>query len=92
MGMEGMFSESAEFDHLLSPMPDVFLKVDQATHKAIIKVDEKGTEAAAAIVVKRTGGLYRQPSSPPIEFTANHPFLFALIQNSRVLFIGRKVQ
>jgi serpin B len=46
MGMERMFSESAEFDDLLEQ--DVSMKVSKAIHKAFIEVNEEGAEAAAA--------------------------------------------
>lgn len=65
------------------------LSVTGVFHKAFVKVDEKGTEAAAA-----TGavvGATSAPIQPPIEFTMDRPFLY-LIRDRRmgvVLFAGR---
>jgi len=64
--------------------------LSEAFHKAFVAVDEKGTEAAAATAVSARGG-GMPPSDPPIEFTADHPFLF-LVRDTRsgaILFMGR---
>ena len=63
------------------------MKIADVIHKAFIKVDEKGTEAAAAAVV------IMARSRPP-RFVADHPFLF-LIRDNRtgsILFLGRIVK
>lgn len=60
--------------------------------KAFVKVDEEGTEAAAATaVVMGRGG--SAPTPPANEFRADHPFLFLLrdTRSGAVLFIGRVV-
>jgi serpin B len=55
-------------------------------HKAFVKVDEEGTEAAAATGVTDILGL------PPI-FRADHPFVLLIRENSTgsILFLGRVV-
>jgi serpin B len=64
--------------------------IEEVLHKAQVKVDEEGTEAAAA-----TGaivGYVGVPTPPPV-FRADHPFLF-LIQENRtgsILFMGHVV-
>jgi serpin B len=63
------------------------LFLQAAVHKAFVRVDERGTEAAAATAVGGAGGL------PPM-FIADHPFLF-LIRDNRsgsVLLLGRVVE
>jgi len=67
------------------------LYVGQAKQKVFIRVDESGTEAAAA-----TGAAVGLKSRPPEEVTpktfhANRPFLFIIRENSTntPLFIGR---
>jgi serpin B len=56
-------------------------------HKAIVEVDEKGTEATAVTAV--SGGGFRPPPMPI--FRADHPFLFVIRHNSSqsILFMGR---
>jgi serpin B len=55
-----------------------------------VDVNEEGTEAAAAtgIVIAPTSA--REPAKPE-EFHADHPFLFAIVDNraGSVLFLGR---
>jgi serpin B len=67
------------------------LAVTGVYHKAYVRVDEKGTEAAAA-----TGavvGATSAPVAPPIAFTADHPFLFLIRdrKTNALLFAGRVV-
>jgi serpin B len=56
-------------------------------HKTYIKVNEEGTEAAAvtAIVFETTS------IGPPKQITVDHPFLFAITENSSksILFMGK---
>jgi serpin B len=74
-----------------SGMGDGRLAIDEVFHKTFIEVDESGTEAAAAtaIVVVTTTHTLNPP--PPIEFRADHPFLFALrdMHTGVVMFLGR---
>lgn len=57
-------------------------------HKAVVKVDEKGTEAAAATAVMMLAGAM---PSKPVEFHCDRPFLFAIrdAKRNEILFIGR---
>lgn len=59
-------------------------------HKVFVRVDERGTEAAAATAVsmQRAGG---PPPSPPRLFQVDRPFLFLVRDTSSglVLFVGR---
>lgn len=61
------------------------LFLSKVLHKAVIEVDEKGTEAAAS-----TLGILVQQSLPP-QFFANHPFLFLVRETGTgtILFMGR---
>ncbi|KAL1212382.1 putative non-inhibitory serpin-Z5 [Cardamine amara subsp. amara] len=61
-------------------------------HKALVEIDEEGTEAAAVTFLCRRGGgasLRRRP--PPIDFVADHPFVFLIRedQTGTVLFAGQ---
>jgi serpin B len=55
-------------------------------HKAFVKVDEQGTEAAAATGVVMAGEFQEGK-----EFIADHPFLFLIrdVQTGAILFMGR---
>lgn len=62
--------------------------IDEIYHQAVVIVDEKGTEAAAAtgIVVSTESA-----SAPPPVFKADHPFLFMIKDNrtDAILFLGQ---
>ncbi|XP_054156735.1 serpin B4-like [Oppia nitens] len=66
--------------------------VSQIKHKTYIAIDENGTEAAAVtaiVVVGTTGANFPKPR--PIEFKADHPFLYYIIDktNGMILFSGQ---
>lgn len=66
------------------------LYIDKVLHKAIIDVNEEGTEAAAVTVVAMT----TRSASPQYEmrtFNADHPFLFVIQddRNQNILFMGK---
>ena len=62
--------------------------MSSAVHKAVITVDEQGTEAAAA-----TGMIMRTRCAmmplPPVELTLDKPFVFCLFQRDVLCFMGR---
>jgi serpin B len=67
-----------------------WLYLSAVLHKAYIEVNEKGTEAAAATVLRGFLGAKHVPERSR-EFRADHPFLF-LIRDSAtgsILFMGR---
>lgn len=66
------------------------LFIHNIIHKAYVKVDEQGTEAAAATAVIMAEVSYKQTT--PI-FRADHPFIFLIRDNETgsILFIGRIV-
>ena len=90
MGMELPFDgEKADFSGMTTAEK---LSISAVVHKAFCKVDENGTEAAAATAV-----LMEATSAPPmeeekpLEIRADRPFLFAIVDLSSqaVLFMGR---
>jgi len=84
LGMKTAFSDNADF----SGISNIELFIDKIVHKAYVKVDEKGTEAAAATAVGIALGLSDIPYH--VIFNADHPFIF-LIQHKptgTILFIG----
>jgi serpin B len=95
MGMELAFSpEEANFTGLARPRtPKDRLRISRIFHKAFVKLDEKGTEAAAATAVVMVSRTAMRPGTPK-EFRADHPFLFFLrdTRSGMILFMGRVAQ
>ncbi len=65
------------------------LYITSVIHQAFVKVDEKGTEAAAATAVVGTFGA----AMPRNIFRADHPFIFIIQEREtgNILFLGRVV-
>jgi serpin B len=85
LGMGIAFSDAADFSGITSN--DHFTLFD-VMHQAFVKVDEKGTEAAAATAV--AGGT----ASAPVDLftmTVDRPFLFFVrdVATGTLLFVGR---
>jgi serpin B len=81
---------SADFSGIAKgATPNDRLHIEEVFHKAFVKVDERGTEAAAASAVAVTVGA--AAPSQPLDFHADHPFLFAIIDkpSGLILFFGR---
>jgi serpin B len=92
MGMPLAFSSAAaDFTGIANPgNPGDRLHVSRVFHKGFIKVDEKGTEAAAATaVVMAPRAMIVHPKAA--ELKADHPFLYFLrdTRSGLVLFMGR---
>jgi serpin B len=69
------------------------LYISQVIHRAVVEVNEEGTEAAAATAVcMRLCAVINK--SPPANFRADRPFLFFIRDNrtKAILFIGRLVK
>lgn len=87
LGMTDAFDDqTADF----SGMSSEKLFISDVLHKAFVKVDESGTEAAAATVVVMRAESARMPDTV-IEMTVDRPFIFAIYdyQTGTVLFVGR---
>ena len=84
MGMPKAFNNGAEFNLYADGPP---IKLDEVYHQAVVTVDEKGTEAAAAAGAV---GMY-VGMSYPVEFKADHPFMFMIKDNKTdaILFLGQ---
>jgi serpin B len=84
MGMRKAFARGeADFSGIAKG--DLFIQA--VVHKAWVKVDEQGTEAAGA-----TGVVIGDDSAPP-QFLANRPFVFLIYaRTGSVLFLGRVVE
>ncbi|BBM85996.1 serpin family protein [Candidatus Uabimicrobium amorphum] len=87
LGMKEAFSNSADFSGITKTEK---LMIDKVVHKAVVNVDEEGTEAAAAT------GITMRPTSAimnDVQFIADHPFLFTIshVETGSILFMGRVV-
>lgn len=86
LGMGISFGGNADFSKIYDPS-QVKVYISKAIHKAYIKVNEAGTEAAAATVI---GITYTSLPAPPPVLKLDHPFLYSIIekQTGAVLFLG----
>ncbi len=87
MGMGVAFSVDADFSDI---RPGIF--ISKVLHKAVIEVNEKGSEAAAATVVEmlETAAEVEEP----VEFIVNRPFFFVIAdeRSGNILFMGKVVE
>jgi len=87
MGLESIFSRTANFDR----MSETKLKVDNGVHEAYINVNENGTEAAAATGFSIHTMAMPMPPADPVPFVADHPFLYAVVHKGTgaIIFLGK---
>lgn len=85
MGMKTTFSEQADFSKLITTGST---QLSDVLHKTFIKVDEEGTEAAAATTTV-SRGLF-EPGE--FDMTVDRPFFFAVVNRkaqNAILFLGQ---
>lgn len=84
MGMEEAFTDNADF----SGISDGRLKISRVVHKAVVEVNEEGSEAAAVTKVE-VWFTSLEENSP--EFIADRPFLFFITEDTTdtILFMGK---
>lgn len=87
LGVVDAFSSAADF----SKMSDQPLMIGDVLHKTFVKVDEKGTEAAALTAVKMFTSSGRIFIPRNIDFKVDRDFLFEIVDRSSNLtvFIGQ---
>ena len=84
-------NQNADFSLMLENYPER-IKIDSVLQKAMIDVDEKGTEAAAATVAVLTKTAL-SVDEEVIEFRADKPFTYYILDDSgNVYFAGRYVK
>jgi serpin B len=83
MGLREAFSDEADF----SGISEIPLRISDVIHKTYIKLDEKGTEAAAVTAVT----MELTSIGPGKLLRFDRPFLFAITENSSnsILFMGK---
>ncbi|NXY43497.1 A1AF antiproteinase, partial [Ceuthmochares aereus] len=82
MGIMDVFTDKADLSGITGQPQH---RVSQAVHKAVVKVDETGTEAAAAT------GMEIVPMSVPATITFDRPFLMVITMEKSILFMGKIV-
>ena len=87
MGMRAAFGKGADFSAVGPPKGRLW--IGQVEHRVFLKVDEQGTEAAAATAGEMMASAVRKL---PV-FRADHPFFFLIRddRSSMILFMGRVV-
>ena len=87
MGMPDLFTKRTADLSGIDGSKNLF--VSQVFHRAVVEVNEEGTEAAAATAVVITAVSARRPE----DFRADHPFLFFIQEKATksILFLGRLV-
>ncbi|KAK7133386.1 hypothetical protein R3I94_015306 [Phoxinus phoxinus] len=82
MGITEAFGDKADFSGITE---EVKVKVSRVVHQAVLSVDEKGTEAAAATTIEI------MPMSLPDTVMLSRPFLVLIVEDSTksILFMGK---
>ena len=91
-GMRLAFSDAADFTGMTGDGPRMAgLKIAAIKHRAVIEVDERGTEAAAATSVAMAPTSAPLDPPQPVPFVVDRPFLFMVVDKASgaVLFQGR---
>ncbi|XP_047079802.1 putative serpin-Z8 [Lolium rigidum] len=91
LGLKLPFSAQANLSDMVeddgSRLP---IMVGNIIHKAVIEVNEEGTEAAAVTMVITKLGHSRWQHTPQLDFVADHPFAFYIVEEATgaVVFAG----
>ncbi|MBA7508451.1 hypothetical protein ES705_00381 [subsurface metagenome] len=82
----------ADFSGIFSREPGESPWISRVLHKAVIEVNEKGSEAAAATVVEMMESA--MPVEEIIEFVVNRPFFFVIAddRSGSIIFMGKVVE
>ncbi|MBP5487547.1 MAG: serpin family protein [Bacteroidales bacterium] len=90
MGIHSAFKSSADFSRMTD---DKGVFIEEVYQKTKFMMDEKGTEAASASVVKLNliTGPAASNEMPEMQFHADHPFLFSIreVSTGAIFFIGQ---
>jgi len=83
LGMKKAFEEDAD----LSGMTEADAFISDVLHKAVVEVNEKGTEASGVVVIP----IAPTSIAPGPKFIANRPFAFVIADEKydTILFMGK---
>ena len=87
MGMEKAFSDTAEFNDMITD-DSAPVKIGLVNHRAMIEVDRSGTKAAASTIV----GMDKMTAAPSESFVVclDRPFVYAIVdlESGVPVFLG----
>jgi serine protease inhibitor len=88
LGMKAVFEPSTDFAPMFEDIRKFF--VSNIIQQTYLRVDENGSEAAAATEVQIEASAIRRPINKPFNLVFDHPFLFAIMddQSGQLLFAG----
>ena len=89
LGMSDAFNpERAQFDGMALPPPPIY--IGQAIHRALVEVNEEGTEAAAVTAVTQCLAAKSAPKPRLFQMILDRPFFFAIRDDhsNMILFMG----
>ena len=93
LGMRIAFEPGlADFSGIFYREPGESPWISRVLHKAVIEVNEKGSEAAAATVVEMMESA--MPVEEILEFIVNKPFFFVIAddRSGSIIFMGKVVE
>jgi serpin B len=93
LGLHLPFGDQADLSDMVErDQSDLPLVVSEVIHKAVIEVNEEGTEAAAVTMMDMMVGCSMIPPPPPprVDFVADHPFAYFIVEEmtGAVVFAG----
>ncbi|EFC50477.1 predicted protein, partial [Naegleria gruberi] len=83
--MTSAFSAGADFSQMDK---NNSVMIDKVFHKAVIKVNEEGTEAAAATYVSMRAKSKKVKKEVVYSFKADQPFFYMITYKDHILFLG----
>ena len=88
LGIKAVFEPSNDFTPMFEDTRKFY--VSNIIQQAYLRVDENGSEAAAATEVQIEAMAIRRPTKQPFNLVFDHPFLFAVIddQSGQLIFAG----
>jgi len=91
MGMPDAFSGAADFSAMTG---NTELCISNVIHQAVVEVNEKGTEAAAATAVVMALKSVKMTHNPQVIFKADHPFIYFIYDTRTgiIIFMGRMME
>uniref|UniRef100_A0A0K0F4M6 SERPIN domain-containing protein n=1 Tax=Strongyloides venezuelensis TaxID=75913 RepID=A0A0K0F4M6_STRVS len=85
IGLVSPFNINADFTRVTS-IEEFW--VEDIAHTVFVDVNEKGTEAGAATIIRARGGGSLPKKPERIIIKADHPFLYVIVNKEKILFSG----